>query len=368
LQVLLVVGCAVGMAEAYRGRCIPMWCLCAAAVGSMVRYENFALVAAVGLALCGQGRVLAAVRLAVVSVVGPVLFSIFLVSRGLPGLPMSVLIKARVYAVAGSAAASVMGTMYGRVVREWAWWGLMAVAGVLVWLAVREKGRERRWVLAGAVVVAAMQLTVGRFNWFHRYEVYAVVFTALVAATALVERVRVPVWCVTLGLLVLAWPHEQALWETPAAASNVYQQQYQMGRFEADFYKGAVAVNDLGWVSYARPDGVYVLDLWGLASPETARQAVKDADWLDAITSAHQVGLAMIYPDWFDEGAPDDWQPLGTMCITGERTSVSRECVVFYSTGVGDRAELTAEMAAFARTLPAEVRMTLGRDSTDVDE
>jgi hypothetical protein len=56
------------------------------------------------------------------------------------------------------------------------------------------------------------------------------------------------------------------------------------------------------------------------------------------------------------------------MCITGERTSVSRECVVFYSTGVGDRAELTAEMAAFARTLPAEVRMTLGRDSTDVDE
>jgi len=48
--------------------------------------------------------------------------------------------------------------------------------------------------------------------------------------------------------------------------------------------------------------------------------------------------------------------------------SVSRECVVFYSTEVGDRAALTAEVAAFARTLPSEVRMTLGRDSTDEDE
>jgi hypothetical protein len=298
-------------------------------------------------------------------VVGPALFSVFLVSRGLPALPMSVLIKARVYAVAGSVAANVMGT---RLVREWAWWGLLSVAGVLVWLMMRERSCDRRRVLAGAVVVAAMQLAVGRFNWFHRYEVYAVVFTALVAATALVERVRVPVWCVTLGLLALAWPYGQALWETPAAASNVYQQQYQMGRFEAEFYKGAVAVNDLGSVGYRRPAGVYVLDLWGLASPESARQAIKDADWLDAVTAAHGVGLAMIYPDWFDEGAPDDWQPLGTMCVAGERVSVGRKCVVFYSTGVGDRVALTAEMAAFARTLPNEVRVALGRDSTDEDE
>jgi hypothetical protein len=365
LQVLLAIACAAGMVEAYRGRRIPMWCLCAAAVGPMVRYENFALVVAVGIALWGQGWTRAAVRLGVVSAVWPAVFSLFLVSRGLPGLPMSVLIKARVYAVAGSAAATVMGT---HVVREWAWWGLLAVAGALVWLAVRETECARRSVLAGAVVVAGMQLAVGRFNWFHRYEVYAVLFCAMVAAAALVERVHVPVWCVTLGLLALAWPYEQALWQTPAAAGNVYQQQYQMGRFEADFYKGAVAVNDLGLVSYRRPVGVYVLDLWGLASPESARRAVKDADWLDAVTEAHRAGLAMIYPEWFDEGAPDDWTPLATMCVAGERVSVGRKCVVFYSTGVGDAAALSAEVRAFARTLPEGVRMTVGRDSTDEDE
>jgi hypothetical protein len=198
--------------------------------------------------------------------------------------------------------------------------------------------------------------------------VYAVIFSAMVATTALVERVRVPARYVVAGLLVLAWPYEQALRKTPAAASNVYQQQYQMHRFVAEYYRGPVAVNDLGSVSYRRPAGVYVLDLWGLGSPEAARQGVKDADWLDAITSAHNVGLAMIYPDWYDEGAPDDWTPLGTMCLAGEQVSVGRRCVVFYSTGVGDAAALTAEVAAFARTLPAEVKMTVGRDSTDEDE
>jgi hypothetical protein len=365
LQGLLAIACAAGMVEAYRGRAIPAWCVWAAAVGPMVRYENFALVAAVAIALAGQGRVRAAVRMAGVSLVGPVLFSLFLVSRGLPALPTSVLIKARVYAAAGSAAATVMGTP---VVREWAWWGLLAVAGILILLMVHEKERERRWVLAGAVVAAGMQLAVGRFNWFHRYEVYAVVFCAMVAAMALVERVRVPVWCATLGLLAVAWPYEQALWQTPAAAGNVYQQQYQMGRFEAEFYKGTVAVNDLGWVSYRRPVGVYVLDLWGLASPESARQAVKDADWLDAVTEKHGAGLAMIYPEWFDEGAPDDWTPLATMCVAGERVSVGRSCVVFYSTGVGNAAVVKAEVAAFARGLPEGVRMTLGRDSTEEDE
>jgi len=41
---------------------------------------------------------------------------------------------------------------------------------------------------------------------------------------------------------------------------------------------------------------------------------------------------------------------------------------VFYSTGVGDAALMGAEVRAFARGLPEGVRMTLGRDSTDVDE
>ena len=85
------------------------------------------------------------------------------------------------------------------------------------------------------------------------------------------------------------------------------------------------------------------------------------------MTETHGTGLAMIYPTWYEEGAPDEWSPLATMCITSPRTSVAEPCVVFYSTEVGDKAAMTTEMAAFARTLPASVKITLGQDSTDQD-
>jgi hypothetical protein len=369
LQVLIAVACAAGMVEAFAGRPIPMGCLCAAALGPMVRYEDFALVAAIALVLYGQGRRGAAMRLAGASLVGPAVFSLFLLSSGLPALPTSVLVKARAYSLSGGGEMDVIRAMYWGpnvgTVREYAWWALFSAAVLLVFLAVREKQPVRRSVLSGALLAAGLQLAIGQFNWFHRYEVYAIAFTVLVASTALAESTRLWPSVMVAGLLAVGFPYAQALWQTPDAASNIYQQQYQMHRFVADFYGKAVAVNDLGWVSYRRPAGVRVLDLWGLASPEASRQPHKDADWLDAITATHETGLAMIYPAWYAEGAPDDWSPLATMCITSPRTSVAEPCMVFYSTAVGDKAALTAEMAAFARTLPASVKITLGRDSTE---
>jgi len=370
LQMLLAVACAAGMVEAFAGRRIPAWCLCAAVLGPMVRYENFALVAALAVALYGQRRVRAAAGLVGASLVVPVAFSVFLVSLGLPALPISVLVKSSVYMQEGSPLMTALGTVLLALhvgMREVAWWDLLLVAGLLLSLVLSERRRVQRCVLGGTLLAVLLQLAIGRFNWLHRYEVYAMIFAALVAAAALRQSTRLRLGFLAAGLLAPGAPYVRALWDTPAAASNIYQQQYQMHRFVADYYRGTVAVNDIGWVSYRRPRGLYVLDLWGLASPEASRQTVKDGDWMDAITRAHGAGLAIIYPDWYEEGAPDDWDPLATMCFGG-RAIISRRCVVFYSTEAGDKALLTAEIAAFARTLPAEVKMTLGRDSTDVDE
>jgi hypothetical protein len=267
----------------------------------------------------------------------------------------------------GGSVMAVLRAMHGTTMRERAWWKQLLIAILLTWLFVRERERSKRAVVASALLVAALQLTLGRFNWFHRYEVYALIFTVLVASTALVYSTRISLRYLILGLLIIAFPYEQALLNTPAGASNVFQQQYQMHRFETEFYRKTVAVNDLGLVSYHRPSGVYVLDLWGLASPEAARQAVKDSPWLDGITREHGAGLAMIIPEWFK--VPEDWHPLATMCISEKNpTSIALRCMVFYSTEVGDQNELTNELKAFAQTLPAGMKMTLGRDSTDADE
>jgi hypothetical protein len=373
LQVLLAIGCAAGLAEALGGRPMPRWCLAAAVVGPMVRYENFAMVAAIAIALYGLGRVRAALAVTGLSLIGPVLFSAFLLSRGLPALPSSVLVKAKVYDAHGGAFLRAVTTVSQSVywgVQEPAWYGQLALGIVLVVLLVREKQRVRRFVLAGALVAAVLQLLVGRYNWFHRYEAYGIAFTSLVACTVLMDalgRHRLRTLLLVPCLLLLAFPYLQAIYLTPRAASNVYQQQYQMHRFLTDYYRGgAVAVNDLGWVSYRRPPGLYVLDLWGLSSPEASRQTVKDDSWLDAITRRQGAGLAIVYPDWY-EGIPEDWKPLGTMCMMSPKV-LSGRCVVFYSTGVGDTTALTSELAAFTRTLPPSVQMTLGKDSTAADE
>jgi hypothetical protein len=371
LQVLLAIACAAGLVEVFHSRPIPAWCLCAAVLGPMVRYESFALVAAVAVALYGQRRVRAAAWVVVLSAIGPLLFSIFLLSRGLPALPSSVLVKAMVYSFHPSLLMTCIATVMRSVmwgVREVSWWNQLAAGLLLIWLAVREKRRGPRFVLGGALFAAFLQLTIGRFHWFYRYEVYAIGFTAIVAWAALMESTRLGRWKLTAGLVSIAWLYAVAVHETPGAAANVYQQQYQTHRFMAGFHGRAVAVNDLGLVSYDRPAGVYVLDLWGLASPEASRRFHKDAGWLDAITRSHSAGLAILYPSWYEDGAPDDWSPLGTMCITGRRISISRRCVVFYSTPQGDRDALQAELAVFSRSLPPSVKMTLGRDSTDVDD
>ena len=371
LQVLLAIACAAGVAEVFASRPIPMWCLVAVVLGPMVRYENFALVAAVSVALCGQRRYKASATVAVLSMVGPALFSMFLVSRGLPMLPSSVLVKAMVYRfhrnLLVTGFATMMRSMYWGV-HEVSWWDQLLVGVLLVYLTIREKRRGQRFVLAGALLAAVLQLMIGRFNWFYRYEVYAIIFTVIVAWTALVESTPLRVATLGAGLLALCGPYFVALHDTPGAATNVYQQQYQMHRFMAGYRGHAVAVNDLGLVSYDRPDGVYVLDLWGLASPEASRRIHKDGEWLDAITRDHATELAIIYPGWYEDGAPDDWQPLGTLCITSRLISTSRKCVVFYNTPAGDRAALQAELTEFARTLPLSVKMTLGRDATDVDD
>jgi len=264
----------------------------------------------------------------------------------------------------------MLHNMYRGSVQELAWWIQLAVAGLLAWLLVREHERVRRFVLVGAFLAAILQVVVGRSYWFHRYEVYAMIFTVLVAATALVEQIKQldkpRLWrgLLAAGLLGVGAPYAMALWETLAAAGNVFEQQYQMHRFVADYYRRTVAVNDLGLVSYRRPAGVYVLDLFGLASPEAAHEKHKNAGWMDEITNRHRTGLAIIYPDWYEEGAPDDWKPLGTMCITGDLVSVSRRCVVFYSTAEGNTEELQRQMGEFTRTLPNSVKMTLGRDAS----
>jgi hypothetical protein len=105
---------------------------------------------------------------------------------------------------------------------------------------------------------------------------------------------------VLLAVAILVAPYLRSEFLTPLASRGIYEQQFQMHRFVADFYREPVAVNDLGWVSYQ--NGAFVLDLTGLGSELVRRlrtaQAFGAAKRAE-ITAHYDIGLVTVYESWF---------------------------------------------------------------------
>jgi hypothetical protein len=357
LQVLLAICCAIGLIEALSDRPIPIWCLAAAVLAPMVRYEDLALTLAVCLALVGLRQWKQAIAVFALSLTPLVAFSAFLRSKGLPLLPMSVLIKGSVY-TSGSLPVRVLRLLAQDIVTDLTnpeRYPILILTLFFVGLAWKAPTRARRFAFAGAALLGALQLTIGRFGWLARYEDYALIFLLLLCLRVLAERPRFSFGYFVLGLLFCASPYIRNAILLPGCSVEVFQQQYQMHRFVTAYYHGDYAVNDLGWVSFERSPRSYVLDLFGLASVEAGRQIDKSPAWLDSVVRRHQVPLAILYPQWFHT-RPADWTPIARMCTEDEQTvAISHSCVVFYSTAASYNAPIRADLQQFSRTLPHEV-------------
>lgn len=86
---------------------------------------------------------------------------------------------------------------------------------------------------------------------------------------------------------------------TAKISRNVNDQQKQMAIIAHDYLHEPLAVNDIGLVSLYSTH--YVLDLYGLGSPETlrARTTQTDSAWMSGLMDSHHVEQAMIYDEWF---------------------------------------------------------------------
>ncbi|HKO19605.1 MAG TPA: hypothetical protein VJU82_12040 [Acidobacteriaceae bacterium] len=368
LQVLVSIACAIALCRVWDGKPVPRWGLLAGVVAPMVRYEDIALTVAlsVGLALTGARK--AAAGLFAVALVPLVLFGMFLHHLGLPALPMSVLMKGSVRPQSSWPAEvvhAVLRSNYHALLRfgDPLLWPMLALAFVLAVLGWRERDRLRRAVLLAGLLVALLQLAVGRFGWFHRYEDYAVIFATLIVVRACVSGMREPV---LLSLVLLGMPYLLATEQTPAASQEAYRLNYQMHRFVAGFYRGNVMVNDLGLVSFRRSPGTYVLDLDGLGSLESAKVQDRTAAWLEQIGTRHHIQLAIVFPVPLQ--IPADWTPLAKLCDPDQRV-IMAGCVVFYSTSPEYTASIRSELVRFAGTVPKEdtLRLDPARDDIDVD-
>jgi hypothetical protein len=353
LQVMLAICCAMGICRVLSGRTLPTWCIAAAAIAPMVRYEDLALTLAIAVTLYGMRKRRQALLLVVVAILPLIVFSAFLHSRGLPLLPLSVLVKGKAaegHVNIGFTAARTLAAGVYHTFVETSRWPMLALLLMLSAAAWRERERTRRFALTAAAGATALHLLIGRFGWLHRYEVYALVFAAIIVLRLLQEYQMPRLGWYVMGLLVLIMPYAQAIPDSVLSAQDVYGDQYQAHRFSTEFYSGNVGVMDLGEVSYKIGNGRYVLDLLGLGSLEAARQPVKSDAWREQIVREHDVGLLMISPQII---LPAGWTELGRTCLVREAV-IRGPCVEYISTKPEEAAALKVKFAAFARTLPSQ--------------
>jgi hypothetical protein len=365
LQVFLALLVLLGIVREQDTGRVPWWLAAAIVLGPLVRYENLALAvpALAYLAVRRHYRALLLSAAALTATMGGVSF--FLYSKHLGLLPTSVLAKSSVAWGDGRLRAVAGNLIQNLRARQ----GALLSLGLLLLVAVAfdaRRTREDRLLASWCAVALLLHLLVGTFGWYSRYEIYiwtTVVLTLLyLFGEQLVRRLDgVPLPQVVAGLSLCAvavgLPYASTLITTPLASRDIYDQQYQMHRFITEYWRGPVAVNDLGWTSYRNDD--YVLDLWGLASGEALKALREDAnpDWMDMLARRRGVRLAMIHHDAFEE-LPKGWIPFGELRLEAIQITPISNTVTFYA--------LAPEALGRARALALDFQKTLPRGAAFV--
>lgn len=330
-HVLSVAAVVAGLDELRtRGR-IRALLVAGIVLGPLIRYEGLVISAAALAIVFVDGRRLPAVMLGVIVAATLGGFSLFLMALELAPLPNSVLAKSI------AADGGLLQQLFAQPERNKYVMRLLVLT-LLVLAALA--ARRRQWLPLLLAAPVLVHLAVGRFGWYHRYEMYVIAWSLLallINAAAMRDlcgrRPSVRVAFVMVLLIAgfgIGKLLGKALMTLPHAASNIAEQHFLM-RDIARAHGGAVALNDIGVVAYRSPH--YVLDLWGLASYEALQHRLRgdDIDWVQAAVEQHSVQLAMVYDNWFPE-MPPSWRRVGELRLLHTLTSAGADRVTVYAT------------------------------------
>jgi hypothetical protein len=369
LHVLTAVFVMFGLAHALDTGRVPAALVVAIVLLPLWRFEGLAEagLAIVALGIAGLWRPALAAAAAIATALAIDVAG--MTALGLPPLPSSVLVKSDIARAGGFAGLvhGVWANVTGSLATPEAYPAFLLL-GLIVIRPLLAKTGPRHWLVAAvASGTLVAHILFGAWGWFARYEDYAVATGAAAAivlwrepiAAFLAQPRLVPVAVAAIALLLVGRTYVAAEAATPLASLGIYEQQYQMHRFAADFYRRPVGVNDLGWVGYRNPN--YVLDLWGLGS-ETARtlraNAANDPGWLERLVAKHRIGLVMIYDSWFTGQIPGSWLRLGELKAAHHLTAAS-DTVGIYATSREAAPEAVSALRAFGRDLPPGTRLTI---------
>ncbi len=218
-------------------------------------------------------------------------------------------------------------------------------------------------------------LTVRLVSWpdpgtFSRYEAFLVALSIIVIPAVvglwLPSRISlqgVPILAVGIVLILflindLYNRYVYIAYDRPiiTATTEIYRQQYQMGRFLQTYYNDAtIATNDIGAVNYFTD--IKNVDMWGLGTVEVTR-AKADNIYTPAvmheIASSAGVQLAIVYDDWLAlyGGVPEEWILVERWHTEMAPVILGNATVSFYVLDEADVLPLQQNLEEFAPSLP----------------
>ena len=354
-----------------------------APVVTSTRFEGMFLVAVLGALFVMRSRWKFALVLGAGGFLPVIAFGIFSHYYGGMVLPGSVLLRSRLAQMTsfGAALEVLVQAPYVNMADAPHLMSLIFAALLLYTLSFekRQSFWESRQVMATIfVAVSALHLEFAQVGSYLRYEAYLVALGILVVAlqvSGLVprerplqsfERRRWPQYAAMTALVIfLLYPlltrAIAGLTWLRQATTNIYQQQYQMGRFIRQFYEGsAVALNDIGAVDFIAE--IHLLDLEGLGTQSVARLRLRrdfHTGDIERLTKQAGTRMAIVYDHWYPPrppigGLPGGWVRVGTWTILNNIVA-GGSTVSFYATENSEIGPLMQHLREFSASLPPEV-------------
>lgn len=356
LQVALAAWLAVGLVDVARGRGVSWWLVATLVALPLLRFEDtgIVLLAAGWLVVRGHRAVGLGVGATVVGALGA--YVAWLHAQSGFWLPFSVLSK------------NDMGTPAWQEAYQAAVFVPVLLTAWALW-RTRERTVDERWLPGIALAADLGHVALAQVGYFNRYLGYITVFSVLIVAWSERDAIRGALrgggeglrilWLVTLIVATLNAKNTLVL---PWASAHIWRQQGQMHVIATEVVDGAVAVNDIGWVSLENPH--YVVDLVGLASAEALKHRLdsdaeyEGASWMSKIVEDHDAKAILIFRHWF-ERLPPSWQRVATLVVHPDYSVYqdTAQRVLILARSRSEAETLRAGLEAFAPRLPRGVTL-----------
>ncbi|HEY8934916.1 MAG TPA: hypothetical protein VIM65_06825 [Cyclobacteriaceae bacterium] len=346
-----------------------------AALLTSSRYEGLFIVIPVCILFFVRKKILSGFLLGAVSILPILIYGIISLKAGSYWLPNSVLLKGQ-----GVSLLSVDGikNLYERplLIFSQAPWLFSLSIFVFTLGVIRHYALKLSIWSTGQLMIfifligVLFHLEFARVGWAYRYEAYLMALGIVVLAMYSKETLAIIYERLDLQqkliagflILILTLPivgrGVVSLIKSPIASKNIYEQQFQMGRFLKTHYnKQPVLATDIGAINFLAD--LACLDFIGLGSIEIAkarREGRFDQAFVKNIVDQKGIRIAVVYDYEFIQNQPE-WKKVAEWKIADNKITAS-DNVSFYATNKNEVAQLLSNLHSFEHELPSTVKVS----------